>query len=41
MKESISNRGPLGSIYRVWGDGKQMVKDDKLDYFGLTGYTNE
>ena len=41
MKESISGRGPLGSIYRVWGDGKQMVKDDKLDYFGLSGYTNE
>jgi hypothetical protein len=41
MKENISSRGPLGSIYRVWGDGKQMVKDDKLDYFGLTGYTNE
>lgn len=41
MKENISNLGPLGSIYRVWGDGKQMVKDDKLDYFGLTGYTNE
>ena len=41
MNENISSRGPLGSIYRVWGDGKQMVKDDKLDYFGLTGYTNE
>jgi hypothetical protein len=41
MKENISSRGPLGDFYRVWGDGKQMVKDDKFDYFGLSGYTNE
>jgi hypothetical protein len=41
MKENISSLGPLGALYRVWGDGKQMVKDDKLDYFGLAGYTNE
>jgi hypothetical protein len=41
MKENITDRGPLGSIYRVWGDGKQMVKDDKFDYFGMAGYTNE
>lgn len=26
-------------MYRVWGDGKQMVKDDKFDFFGLSGYT--
>jgi hypothetical protein len=41
MKANISEKGPLGSIYRVWGDGKQMVKDDKFDYFGLTGYTDQ
>lgn len=41
MKENVSGRGPLGSLYRVWGDGKQMVKGDKLDYFGLSGYSNE
>ena len=41
MKENISNRGPLGAMYRVWGDGKQMVKGDKLDYFGLAGYSND
>ncbi len=41
MKEYVSSRGPLGSLYRVWGDGKQMVKGDKLDYFGLSGYSNE
>ncbi|HEV7347660.1 DUF1593 domain-containing protein [Telluribacter sp.] len=41
MKENVSERGPLGALYRVWGDGKQMVKGDMLDYFGLSGYTNE
>jgi hypothetical protein len=41
LKENILDRGPLGSLYRVWGDGKQMVKDDRFDYFGLAGYTNE
>ncbi|MDJ1486245.1 DUF1593 domain-containing protein [Cytophagaceae bacterium YF14B1] len=41
MKENVSACGPLGALYRVWGDGKQMVKDDKLDYFGVAGYTNE
>lgn len=41
MKENVSDRGPLGALYRVWGDGKQMVKGDKMDYFGLSGYTDE
>lgn len=41
MKENISDRGPLGKLYRVWGDGKQMVKDDKVDYFGFSGYTGD
>lgn len=41
MKENISDRGPLGELYRVWGDGKQMVEGDKVDYFGMDGYTNE
>lgn len=41
MKENISSKGPLGSLYRVWGDGKQSVKGDRFDYFGLDGYTNE
>jgi hypothetical protein len=39
MQESILSRGPLGSMYRVWGDGKQMVTGDRTDYFGLSGYT--
>ena len=38
-REYVSNRGPLGAHYRVWGDGKQMVKGDRFDYFGLTGST--
>ncbi len=41
MKENVSDRGPLGAQYRVWGDGKQMVKGDILDYFGFSGYSNE
>lgn len=41
MKENVTDRGPLGKQYRVWGDGKQMVKGDIMDYFGLSGYTNE
>jgi len=38
-EENISNRGPLGALYRVWGDGKQMAKGDMTDYFGLSGLT--
>ena len=38
-RQNISSRGPLGAFYRVWGDGKQMVKNDIFDYFGLSGYT--
>ena len=41
MKENISDHGPLGELYRVWGDGKQMVEGDKVDYFGIAGKTNE
>jgi hypothetical protein len=41
MKANITDLGPLGALYRVWGDGKQMVKGDRLDYFGLAGYTND
>ncbi len=39
-RENISMRGALGALYRVWGDGKQMVKGDRTDYFGLSGYTS-
>jgi hypothetical protein len=41
MKENVLDRGQFGALYRVWGDGKQMVKGDRLDYFGLAGYTND
>lgn len=41
MKENVLDRGPLGSLYRVWGDGKQMVKGDIMDYFGLSGYSDD
>jgi hypothetical protein len=37
---NVSSKGPLGSAYTVWGDGKQMVKGDKFDYFGLSGFTD-
>jgi len=39
--ENILSRGPLGALYRVWGDGRQMVRGDRTDYFGLSGYTAE
>jgi hypothetical protein len=38
-RENISSKGAFGAFYRVWGDGKQMVKDDIFDYFGLSGFT--
>jgi len=39
MRENVSSRGPMGEHYRVWGDGKQMAKDDPTDYFGFSGLT--
>lgn len=41
MKTNISSKGPMGALYRVWGDGKQLVKGDIFDYFGMQGYTSE
>lgn len=41
MKENVTDRGPFGKLYRVWGDGKQMVKGDVMDYFGIAGYSND
>jgi hypothetical protein len=40
-RENVTSRGPLGALYRVWGDGKQMVKGDRTDYFGLSGYSSD
>ena len=31
----ISSVGPFGPLQRVWGDGKQLVKDDIFDCFGV------
>lgn len=39
--QHVSSRGPLGAMYRVWGDGKQMSPGDMTDYFGLAGYTSD
>lgn len=39
--EHVSSRGPLGALYRVWGDGKQMSPGDLTDYFGFSGETAE
>ena len=38
-RANVSSRGALGALYRVWGDGKQMVKGDIFDYFGLSGFS--
>jgi hypothetical protein len=39
-KAHVSDVGPIGDSYRVWGDGKQMAAGfDDEDYFGLSGYT--
>ncbi|WP_368658752.1 nucleoside hydrolase-like domain-containing protein [Metabacillus halosaccharovorans] len=40
-RENISNVGPFGEFYMVWGDGKQMHKNDIADYFGFAGLTVE
>lgn len=34
---NVANKGPLGELYRLWGDGKQMVADDPFDHFGYSG----
>lgn len=38
---NVSAKGPLGALYRVWGDGKQMVAGDRFDYFGVASKTAE
>ena len=38
-KANVSDVGPFGSFYRVWGDGKQMVPGDIFDFFGFRGLT--
>ncbi|MDH6357926.1 DUF1593 domain-containing protein [Parabacteroides sp. PF5-9] len=41
IKANILDKGPMGAMYRVWGDGKTMVEGDMFDYFHLSGYTSE
>lgn len=41
MLNNVTSKGHLGDLYRVWGDGKQMVEGDVVDYFGLDGYTDD
>lgn len=38
-RRNVSERGALGALYRVWGDGRQMVPGDRFDYFGIAGKT--
>lgn len=40
-RQHISRDTPLGKLYRVWGDGKHMVKGDIFDFFGYAGRTAE
>lgn len=39
LREHVTSVGPLGGLYRVWGDGRQMVPGDPTDYFHLAGLT--
>ncbi len=41
VQENIRSKGPLGELYRVWGDGKQFVKGDIFDFFGFSEYTED
>ncbi len=40
-REMISSKGPLGDLYMVWGDGRQLHKNDRADYFGFRHMTLE
>lgn len=39
LRENVTSVGPLGALYRVWGDGRQMVPGDPTDYFHLSGHS--
>jgi len=40
-RENIFNVGPFGEFYMVWGDGKQMHKNDIAHYFGFSWLAGE
>lgn len=41
MREHVTAVGPLGRMYRTWGDGRRMVEDDPTDFFHLSGFSAE
>lgn len=41
IEENITSVGPLGRLYRTWGDGRRMVQDDPTDFFHLSGFSAE
>jgi hypothetical protein len=41
-RSNVTEAGPVGAAYRVWGDGRQMADGfDDEDYFGLSGHSAE
>jgi len=40
-REYVSEVGPFGEFYRVWGDGKQMTPGDITDHFGFAGLNTD
>lgn len=41
IARNVCRTGALGALYRVWGDGKQMVPGDPTDFFHLSGLTRD
>ncbi|MFE5407600.1 nucleoside hydrolase-like domain-containing protein [Microbacterium sp. NPDC056569] len=41
IARNVLETGALGALYRVWGDGRQMVPGDTTDFFHLSGMTRE
>lgn len=39
IRDHVTSVGPLGRLYRTWGDGRRMVDGDIMDFFHLTGYS--
>lgn len=40
-RENVTKVGPFGEFYMVWGDGKQMHKNDITDFFGFAGLNRD
>jgi hypothetical protein len=41
MRANVTELGPLGALYRVWGDGRQMVPGDPTDFFHASGLSKD